>query len=63
MFRYVLWRRAWPDDGVRPGNYALHQREHHRAADVERVPALEALKKEGESGRKRMNQYTRYLTC
>jgi preprotein translocase subunit SecY len=26
------------------------------------VPALEALKKEGESGRKRMNQYTRYLT-
>ena len=26
------------------------------------VPSLEALKKEGESGRKRMNQYTRYLT-
>jgi preprotein translocase subunit SecY len=26
------------------------------------IPALEALKKEGESGRKRMNQYTRYLT-
>ena len=26
------------------------------------VPSLEALKKEGDSGRKRLNQYTRYLT-
>ncbi|MBV9784471.1 MAG: preprotein translocase subunit SecY [Acidisphaera sp.] len=26
------------------------------------VPQLESLKKEGESGRKKMNQYTRYLT-
>jgi preprotein translocase subunit SecY len=26
------------------------------------IPALESLKKEGESGRKRLNQYTRYLT-
>lgn len=26
------------------------------------VPQLESLKKEGESGRKRLNQYTRYLT-
>ena len=26
------------------------------------VPQLEALKKEGDSGRKRLNQYTRYLT-
>jgi preprotein translocase subunit SecY len=26
------------------------------------VPALETIKKEGESGRKRINQYTRYLT-
>ncbi len=26
------------------------------------IPTLETLKKEGESGRKRMNQYTRYLT-
>ena len=26
------------------------------------VPSLEALKKEGESGRKKMNQYTRYIT-
>ena len=26
------------------------------------VPSLEALKKEGEAGRKKMNQYTRYLT-
>ena len=25
-------------------------------------PTLEALKKEGESGRKKLNQYTRYLT-
>lgn len=27
------------------------------------VPALEALKKEGEVGRRRLNQYTRYLTA
>lgn len=26
------------------------------------IPALEQMKKEGESGRKKMNQYTRYLT-
>jgi preprotein translocase subunit SecY len=26
------------------------------------IPALETLKKEGETGRKKMNQYTRYLT-
>ncbi len=26
------------------------------------IPALEALKKEGEQGRKVINQYTRYLT-
>jgi preprotein translocase subunit SecY len=26
------------------------------------IPTLEALKKEGETGRKKMNQYTRYLT-
>src|SRR6202046_5638033 len=26
------------------------------------IPSLETLKKEGESGRKRLNQYTRYLT-
>ena len=25
-------------------------------------PTLEALKKEGEAGRKKINQYTRYLT-
>ena len=26
------------------------------------IPSLEALKKEGEQGRKKLNQYTRYLT-
>ena len=26
------------------------------------IPTLETLKKEGESGRKKLNQYTRYLT-
>ena len=26
------------------------------------IPAWEALKKEGEAGRKKLNQYTRYLT-
>ena len=27
------------------------------------APSLAALKKEGESGRKKLNQYTRYGTC
>src|SRR6201996_1010468 len=27
------------------------------------IPSLETLKKEGESGRRRLNQYTRYLTA
>ena len=35
---------------------------HHHAADDGGDPGLEALKKEGESGRKKLNQYTRYLT-
>ena len=26
------------------------------------MPSLETLKKEGEAGRKKLNQYTRYLT-
>ena len=26
------------------------------------VPSLEAIKKEGEQGRRQINQYTRYLT-
>ena len=36
--------------------------QHHHPADDRRRAALEALKKEGEAGRKKLNQYTRYLT-
>ena len=32
------------------------------AADTEAVPTLEALKKDGEAGRKQINWHTRYLT-
>jgi hypothetical protein len=47
---------------LRAGHHALHLGLDHRAALAAMVPALEQLKKEGEQGRKKINQYTRYGT-
>ena len=46
----------------RAGRDALHHRLDRRAARRARSTAWQALKKEGETGRKKLNQYTRYLT-
>jgi preprotein translocase subunit SecY len=47
---------------LRAGHHAVHLGVDHHAADDGRVPTLEALKKEGESGRRKITQYTRYGT-
>jgi preprotein translocase subunit SecY len=47
---------------LRPQHHAVHLRLHHHAADDDGRPHLEQLKKEGEQGRKKINQYTRYGT-
>jgi hypothetical protein len=48
--------------GVRAGHHAVHLGVDHHAADDLRGAAFEALKKEGESGRRKITQYTRYGT-
>jgi len=45
-----------------PWNHALYQFFHHPAASDVVVPHLERLSKEGEAGRKKITQYTRYGT-
>jgi preprotein translocase subunit SecY len=49
---------------LRPERDAVHYRLHHHPADDGHglSDALKSLKKEGEAGRKQINQYTRYLT-
>src|SRR6195952_3215329 len=54
----ALRRIAWVDVNIMPYIRASMRIQLMSAA----VPSLEALKKEGDSGRKRLNQYTRYLT-
>ncbi len=44
------------------GDNALHLRLHHHAVDDRGDPKLEQLKKEGEAGRRKITQYTRYGT-
>ena len=45
------------------GHHAVHLGvDHHAADDRGRRRTLEALKKEGESGRRKITQYTRYGT-
>ena len=51
-----------PDDDLRPGHHALHQRLDHPPAPAVVWPYLERLSKEGELGRKKITQYTRYGT-
>jgi preprotein translocase subunit SecY len=43
-------------------DYAVHFCIDYRAVNVYSVPSLEALKKEGEQGKRKINQYTRYGT-
>ena len=49
--------------GDRAGRDAIHHRvDRHPARQSSLSPTLAAIKKEGESGRKKLNQYTRYGT-
>ena len=61
--QHVRRRRRRAHGDLRAQHHAVHLRiDHHAADDARSSPKLEALKKEGEQGRKQINQYTRYLT-
>ena len=61
--QHVLGRRRRAHGDLRPQHHAVYLRlDHHSAPDLRVCRTLEALKKEGEQGRKILNQYTRYLT-
>ena len=48
---------------LRPGHHAVHLGlDHLPAPRRASYPPLEELQKEGESGRKKINEYTRYAT-
>ena len=59
--QHVLGRRAVALHHLRARHHAVHLGVDHHAADGRRAE-LEALKKEGESGRRKITQYTRYGT-
>ena len=61
--QHVLRRRRRADGDLRAERDAVHLGVDHRAVLIApSFPPLESLKKEGEGGRKQLNQYTRYLT-
>jgi preprotein translocase subunit SecY len=60
--QHVRRRRSRAHGDLRARHHALHLGLHHHAADDVGRPSLEQLKKEGEQGRKIINQYTRYGT-
>jgi len=51
-----------PPDDFRPRHHAVHHLLHHPAANDRGVSVSERLQKEGELGRRKITQYTRYLT-
>ena len=61
--QHVLGRRAVALHDLRARHHAVHLGlDHHAADDGGRRRTLEALKKEGEAGRRKITQYTRYGT-
>jgi hypothetical protein len=60
--QHVQRRRAVALHGVRAGHHAVHLGVDHHAADDLRGAVARGLKKEGESGRRKITQYTRYGT-
>ena len=59
--QHVLRRRHPPHGDLRAEHHAVHLGLDHHSADDDGVADARALKKEGEQGRKVINQYTRYL--
>ena len=51
-----------PGHDLRPGHHALHLGLDYFSTPGQRLEAARALQKEGESGRKKINEYTRYAT-
>ena len=60
--RPVQRRQFPPPDDFRAGHHAVHYGVDHPATDAVVWPYLERLQKEGELGRRKITQYTRYLT-
>ena len=61
-FRSVQRRKLPPHDDFRARHHAVHHLVHHPAVDDRGVPVSRTLQKEGELGRRKITQYTRYLT-
>ena len=60
--QHVLGRRAGADVDLRPGHHAVRLGIDHHAAARGGGAVPRALQKEGEVGRQKINQYTRYGT-
>lgn len=60
--RHVLGQRILPGVYFRPGYHAIHHRFDCDTALRNDSPLFQKLQREGESGRQKLNQYTRYLT-
>ena len=58
----ILRRRAREVHHLRPGHHALHHLVHHHPTPRRRVARIEKLQEGGAEGRKKIIQYTRYLT-
>jgi preprotein translocase subunit SecY len=63
LLRSVQRRHVAPHDDLCAGYHAVHYGvDHSAAADGGDVPTLDKLQKEGELGRRKITQWTRYLT-
>jgi preprotein translocase subunit SecY len=62
LLRSVQRRHVPPADHLRPGHHAVHHGVDHSAVADGGGPTLEKLQKEGELGRRKITQWTRYLT-
>ena len=60
--QHVLGRRAGALVDLRARHHAVHLGVDHHADGTHVIPALAQLRKEGESGRRKITQYTRYGT-
>ena len=60
--QHVLGRRARALVDLCPRHHAVHLGVDHLQMGTHVIPTLQQLRKEGESGRRKITQYTRYAT-
>ncbi len=62
MCRSVLRRKPAAEHDLRPGDHAVHLVVDYFQLLTTVVPSLEKLQKEGETGRKKIQEWSRYAT-